>query len=71
MARFSVDDRVALARDGDMRVFTVVGVSARRGAPSTVGVFFRCRDADGREVVFPSSIVVSERAKSARLVGAK
>lgn len=62
-ARFKVGDEIALSRDGDVREFTVIGVRVRRGAPSIVHVAFECVNGEGRTLVFPSSIVMSRRAK--------
>ncbi|MFH0814474.1 MAG: hypothetical protein V1902_00050 [Candidatus Falkowbacteria bacterium] len=63
VARFGIDDEIALLREGDNRLFTVTGVRLRRGVPGNVQVAFECVNGDGRTQVFPSSIVMSKNAK--------
>ena len=62
-ARFGIDDKIALIREGDNRVFKVTGVRVRRGTQGTVYIVFECLNGDGRKQLFPSSIVMSKRAK--------
>ncbi len=62
-ARFGIDDEIALIREGDNRLFTVIGVRLRRGQPGNVRVAFECVDADGKAFVYPSAIVMSKIAK--------